>query len=139
MIFYTTILTIPMFQTALTAFYCSTTNNPFTMIQKCYEGTELIIAILGFLNLVWLLFITFFYSMYYCNHSPFSSSFVTCSSNWFNLGKFLVKIGPMIYFMYDPTVSFSILFLIIMNALYSTYLLVFSKFLFGYYRYNFKL
>jgi len=45
----------------------------------------------------------------------------------------------MVYMMYDPNIAFPILFLITMNIIYPAYLFVFSKFLFGYYRYNFKL
>ena len=134
----TTILTIPMFQCSLTAFYCSS-ENPFSNKQNCYVGSHIIIAGIGFMNLIWLLFVNFFVAVYYYNRNPFSTSFSTCSSNWYNLGRFIVKIAPMLYMMYDPTISFPILFLIVMNISYPAYLLVFSKFLFKYYRYNFKL
>ena len=127
-----------MFQCSLTAFYCSS-GNPFTLTQNFYVGSHILIAAMGFVNLVWILFINFFVAVYYYNRNPFSTTFSTCSSNWYNLGRFIVKITPMLFIMYDPTISYPILFMIVMNVTYPVYLLVFSKFLFGFYRYNFKL
>ena len=135
---YTTVLVIPMYQCSLTAFYCDSAN-PFASQQQCYVGPQIIIAAMGFLNLAWLLFLNFFVSLYYYNRNPFSTSYSTVSSNWYNLGRFMVKAAPMTYLMYDPTISFPILFLIVMNISYPAYLFVFSRFLFGYYRYNFRL
>lgn len=138
MVLYTTILTIPIFQTSVTAFYCSA-DNPFTSQQNCYVGSHIIIVIMGILNCMWLLVVNAYYTMYYYSRNPFSSSFMTCSSNWHNLGKFLIKITPMIFMMYDPSFNFSALFLIIMNLAYAGYLAFFSRLLFGFYRYNFHL
>lgn len=45
----------------------------------------------------------------------------------------------MIYILYDPIFEYPVLFLILMNVSYSGYLAFFSKFLFGFYRYNFRL
>ena len=135
---YTTVLTIPVFQTSITAFYCDS-SNPFTMSQDCYVGSQIFIVVLGILNCCWLFLINFFYAMYYFNRNPFSECFMTCSSNWFNMGKFIIKIAPMIYMMYDPIFGYPVLFFIVMNASYAGYLAVFSKFLFSFYRYNFKL
>jgi len=41
----------------------------------------------------------------------------------------------MIYFMYDPTLAYPVLFLIIMSATYAGYLGLF-RIIFPYYRYN---
>ena len=138
MVLYSTVLTIPMFQTSLTAFYCSS-DNPFTSIQNCYIDAHILIAILGVLNFVWLVVVSAYYMMYYYSRNPFSDNFMTCSNNWHSLGKLVIKIAPMIYMMYDPQFNFPVLFLVVMNLAYFGYLIVFSKFLFSFYRYNFKL
>lgn len=103
MICYNTFLTIPVFQTSVTAIYCTDTN-PFTAIQGCYSGSQIIIMVMGIFNVLWLLLINVYYSFYYYSRNPFSNNFLTCSSNWWNLGKFIIKITPMIYFMYDPKI-----------------------------------
>lgn len=63
---YTTVLTIPIFQTSITAFFCSN-SNPFTNRQQCYISTHIIIAVLGIFNVLWLTLVNFFYAMYYFN------------------------------------------------------------------------
>jgi hypothetical protein len=138
MVLYTTILTIPIFQTSLTAFYCSV-DNPFTSQQDCYIGSHIIIVIMGIINCLWLLLVNAFYAMYYYSRNPFSENFMTCSSNWHSLGRFLIKIVPMIFIMYDPLFQYSVLFLIVMNVAYLGCLAFFSRLLFGFYRYNFRL
>jgi len=56
MICYNTFLTIPVFQTSVTAIYCTDTN-PFTAIQGCYSGSQIIIMVMGIFNVLWLLLI----------------------------------------------------------------------------------
>jgi hypothetical protein len=137
MIFYNTVLTIPIFQTSITAIYC-TSINPFTNIQQCYQGSHIIIMILAIFNMAWLLTTNIYYTLYYFIRNPFSANFLTCSSNWWSLGKFAIKITPMIYIMYDPLIQYPTLFLIIMAASYGGYLGIF-RIIFPYYRYNFGL
>ena len=63
---------------------------------------HILIAVLGMLNFLWLIVVNAYYTMYYFSRNPFSESFMTCSSNWHSMGKFLIKVAPMIYMMYDP-------------------------------------
>ena len=70
-VLYTTVLTIPMFQTSVTAFYCAQ-SNPFTSRQECYVGSHVLIAILGLLNMLCLMLVNVFYAMYYYSRNPFS-------------------------------------------------------------------
>jgi hypothetical protein len=100
---------------------------------------QILIAVLGALNFLWLLFVNVFYAMYYYNRNPFSRCFMTCSSNWHSLGRFVIKIAPMIYLLYDQAFEFQLLFLIIMSVSYAGYLAAFSRLLFSFYRYNFHL
>lgn len=94
--------------------------------------------VLAVINMLWLLITNVYYSLYYYGRNPFCHNILTCSSNWWNLGKFTIKITPMAYFAYDPQLNFPILFLIIIAAAHAGYLAVF-RFLFPYYRYNFQL
>ena len=132
-----TFLTIPICQTSVTAIYCQSTD-PYTAIQDCYSTTELCIAILATVNLIWLLVSNFYFALYYYDRNPFSTNFLTCSSNWWNLGKFAIKITPMLYFLYDASLAYPVLFLVVINACYIGYVGVF-RVLFPYYRYNFNL
>lgn len=137
MIAFSTFLTIPICQTSVTSIYCQKTA-PLTMAQDCYSSTQIFIVILGVINIVWLLAINLYFSLYYYNRNPFSANFLTCSSNWWSLGKFAVKIAPMFYLSYDPYLAYPVLFLITMNASYGGYIAVF-RFFFPFYRYNFHL
>jgi hypothetical protein len=137
MISFSTFLTIPICQTSVSSIYCQDTA-PLTMAQDCYSSTHICIAILGMFNIIWLLAINLYFSLYYYNRNPFSANFLTCSSNWWSLGKFVIKIAPMLYFSYDPYLAYPVLFLITMNGSYAGYIAVF-RFLFPFYRYNFHL
>jgi hypothetical protein len=71
MIGYTTVLTIPIFQTSVTSFYCSA-GNPLTNKQDCYVGGHVLMVMVGVMNCVWLFVVNVYYAMYYFNRNPFS-------------------------------------------------------------------
>jgi hypothetical protein len=137
MICFNTFLTIPIFQTSVTAIYCSD-SLPYTEVITCYDTPQICIFILAIFNLGWLLVTNIYFSLYYYSRNPFYTNCLTCSSNWWNLGKFLYKIIPMGYLIYDPKLEYPILFLIMINGAYLAYLALFKIFL-PFYRYNFIL
>ena len=126
-----------MFQSSINAFYCSSTN-PFSLKENCYAGVNLIYSFLGLSNLVWIIVMNFFYSLNYYNRNPFSESVLTCSSNWWSLGSFIMKVGPTLFFVYDPTIQSQVIYVIIMNMCSLVYTLGF-RYLFVYYHYNFQI
>lgn len=137
MICFNTIFTIPVCQTAVTSIYCLD-SAPFTARQSCYSTTQLFILFLSLINLVWLLMSNLFFALYYYSRNPFSTNFLTCSSHWWNLGKFGIKLVPIFYFAYDPQLEYPVLFLIMMNGCFIGYVALF-RIIFSYYRYNFDL
>ena len=137
MICFNTFLTIPVFQTSITSILCLPTS-PYSAHLDCYQGNQIFITILAIINVLWLFFTNFYYSLYYYSRNPFYTNALTCSSNWWNIGKFSIKIAPMIYFTYDSNMQFVLLYLIVMTASYGGYVALF-RILFPYYRYNFTL
>jgi hypothetical protein len=137
MVAFCTFLTIPICQTSVSSIYCQSTA-PLTKVQDCYSSSQVIVAILGAINMIWLVAVNLYFSLYYYNRNPFSANFLTCSSNWWNLGKFAIKITPMLYFSYDPFLAYPVLFLIMINGCYASYIGLF-RILFPFYRYNFHL
>lgn len=132
-----TFLTIPICQTSMTSIYCST-SSPFTSILNCNSTSQISLAILGSINIIWVLATNIYFALYYYSRNPFSTSFLTCSSNWWNLGKFAIKIIPTFYFSYDSQLAYPVLFLVMMNGCYAGYVVIF-RIIFPYYRYNFDL
>jgi hypothetical protein len=137
MVSFSTFLTIPICQTSVLSIYCQR-EAPFTKIQNCYSSTQICIAILAVINIIWLIVINLYFSLYYYNRNPFSTNFLTCSSNWWSLGKFAIKIIPIFYLSYDPYLAYPVLFLIMINGCYAGYIIMF-RILFPFYRYNFHL
>ena len=137
MVGFNTCLTIPIFVSSITALYC-VPGSAFARNQECYEGYGVFIAFLAFLNLVWLGVTNVYFSLYYYSRNPFSRNCLTCSSNWWNLGKFFLKVAPMCFFLYDPKAEFPVLFLVICVGLYGGYIFLF-RLLIPFYRYNFDL
>jgi hypothetical protein len=137
MVCFNTILTIPVCQTSISSIYCLP-SGPYSAMQNCYSTSQICIAILATINFAWLLLSNLYFSLYYFSRNPFSTNFLTCSSNWWNLGKFAIKITPVFYFSYDSQLAYPVLFLVMINACYGGYIGVF-RILFPYYRYNFDL
>lgn len=131
---YNTFLTVPIFQTSLTAIYCLP-DTPFMLYETCYSGVSLFIMALGTINMAWLLILNLYYTIYYYSRNPFLANFLTCSSNIWNFGKLSIKIVPMIYLVYDPYLNYPILFLITMTGTYAGHIALF-RILFPYYQYN---
>lgn len=68
--------------------------------------------ILALLNLLWLIFCIFFVFIFYVNRDPFASDYYGSSSNLWMLGKFIIKLAPVIYINVDPYLDFNVLYIV---------------------------
>lgn len=111
-----TILISPNLLASISVLTC-TSSNPFTRQFTCFQSIHILYVILAFLNLGWVLFCTFFTFAFYINRDPFTSGYYGSSSNLWMLGKFLLKLAPVIYINVDPNLDFAVLYVVSFAAL----------------------
>ena len=96
---------------SLLAFYC-TNNNPYHPARTCYDTFHLMLIFMGFLNIAWLLIINVYYFMIYYTKNPFvKDNFLVIASPLWKLVKFVVKIVPAGYLIYDVNIVFNYLYM----------------------------
>lgn len=96
---------------SLLAFYC-TNNNPYHPGRTCYDTFHLMLIFMGFLNIAWLLIINVYYFMIYYTKNPFvKDNFLVIASPLWKLVKFVVKIVPTGYLIYDVNIVFNYLYM----------------------------
>lgn len=98
---FNTILTVPFFGLSLNVLYCDTSSNRYTLGQECYSGAHIGYCLLaGFV--IASLFIQGGINWYiYYNKNPFATDFLAKYDNNAVLGKFFIKIIPIIYVTID--------------------------------------
>lgn len=129
-----TVLTIPFFGLSINVLYCDPVSNRYTLGQNCYESAHIGYCFLAAF-IIFMLVIAWGINWYiYYNKNPFSTDFLGKYENNAVLGKFLIKIIPIIYLSVDLNFNYSDVFVFGITACLGGYIFFFR--LFSYHDYN---
>ena len=133
-IIFNSVLTIPFFGLSLNELYCDSVQNRYTLGLSCYEGTQLAYCFLSaFIILMLVIGCGINWYIYY-NKNPFGTDFLAKYENNAVLGKFLIKIIPIVYLAIDFELNYSEVFVFGITACLGGYIFFFR--LFSYHDYN---
>lgn len=133
-IIFNTVLTVPFFGMALNVLYCDPISNRYTSGEECYRGAHIGYCFLAAF-IILMLVIGWGISWYiYYNKNPFGTDFLAKYENNAVLGKFLIKIIPIIYMSVDNNFNYSDVFIFGITAILGGYIFFFR--LFSFHDYN---
>jgi hypothetical protein len=128
------ILTVPFFGISLNVLYCNAKSNKYTMDQACYQGSHIAYCLIASLVIVGLLIEQGINWYIYYNKNPFGRDFLSKYDNNAVLGKFLLKILPIVYMSIDNKLSMINVYTIALAAVICGYIFFFR--LFSFHDYN---
>jgi hypothetical protein len=98
---FNSILTIPFFGISLNVLYCDASTNKYSLGQACYEGSHIAYCLIATVIIASLLIQWGINWYVYYNKNPFGTDFLCKYDNNAVLGKFLIKILPIVYMSID--------------------------------------
>lgn len=125
-----TILTIPFLGISINVLYCNSQSNWYTLNETCYDGVHLGYCFLAVFVLILLLAQSAIYCYIYFNKNPFNSDFLARNDNNFVIGKFIIKMLPIVYLAIDSQMSLINVFSFGLVAIHCAYLFFFRMFSF---------
>ena len=128
------ILTIPFFGISLNVLYCNSETNKYTLNQACYQGSHIAYCLIATLVILALLLEWGINWYIYYNKNPFGTDYLSKYDNNAVLGKFLLKILPIVYMSIDKDMSLVNVFIFGLAGCMCGYIFFFR--LFSFHDYN---
>ena len=125
-----TILTIPFLGISINVIYCNSESNLYILGSKCYDEVHIAYCFLAAFVLIVLMAQSAIYCYIYFNKNPFNCDFLARNDNNFVVGKFVIKILPIIYLAIDSKMSLINVFSFGLVAVHCAYLFFFRMFSF---------